>query len=231
MSLLPLRERPARCRALSSPKATQGASRGFRGATAFGRPSQNDPQVSDTALGLVSGLAFAPSNSMLADLFRDERRPLVLAIFGTAASLASIVFFPLLGWVGQHDGWRAMFIACGAPGLLLALLFGISVREPRRGSSEREPRGLRVYSILEAVGFLLGSPAYLFILLASMFMGATVYAGSTWNSSFLVRIHHLPLGQVAASIGPIQGLAGGVGILLGGTLTDRLGERDERWRL
>jgi len=182
-------------------------------------------------MGSGEACGIAPSNSMLADLYRDQRRPLVLAIFGTGVSLASIVFFPLLGWVGQHHGWRAMFITCGAPGLVLALLFRLSVAEPARGRSEQEPRAYRVYSIAEALSFLLGSRAYLFILVAAMFMGATVYAGSTWNASFLVRIHHLRLAQVAASIGPIQGFAGGVGVLLGGTLTDQLSRRDDRWRL
>ena len=182
-------------------------------------------------MGSGEACGIAPSNSLLADLFREQRRPLALAVFGTAISIASIVFFPLLGWVGQHAGWRAMFIACGAPGLLLALVFRASVREPARGVVERAPRAHDVYSIRRAVGFLLGARSYLLMLLAAVFMGAVVYAGSTWNASFLVRVHHLPLTQVAGSIGPIQGIASAVGILLGGGLTDLLGRRDERWRL
>jgi MFS family permease len=201
--------------------------------TAFTAFVANIWQLALARLLMGSGEAcgIAPSNSMLADLFPEQRRPLALAIFGTAASLAGIFFFPLIGWVGQHHGWRAMFIACGAPGLALALIFALTVREPARGSSEQTPRALEVYSIVDAVSFLLGARAYVLILLAAMFMGATVYAGSTWNPSFLVRVHHLPLAQVAATIGPIQGIAWGVGILLGGSLTDLLGRGDERWRL
>jgi MFS family permease len=182
-------------------------------------------------MGSGEACGIAPSNSLLADLFREQRRPLALAVFGTATSIASIVFFPLLGWVGQHAGWRAMFIACGAPGLLLALVFRASVREPARGALEQTPRAQDVYSIWSALGFLLGARSFWLMLLAAMFMGAVVYAGSTWNASFLVRVHHLPLSQVAGSIGPIQGIASAVGILLGGSLTDLLSRRDERWRL
>jgi MFS family permease len=46
-----------------------------------------------------------------------------------------------------------------------------------------------------------------------------------------MRVHHLTTAEVASSIGPMRGLIGGVGILLGGVLTDLLGRRDERWRL
>jgi len=62
-------------------------------------------------------------------------------------------------------------------------------------------------------------------------MGASVYAGSTWNAMYLTRVHHLPIAAVAGSIGPLQGICGGAGILLGGLLTDALGRRDERWLL
>jgi len=182
-------------------------------------------------MGSGEACGIAPSNSLLADLFREHRRPLALAVFGTATAVASIVFFPVLGWIGQHHGWRAMFIACGAPGLALALVFRLTVREPARGASERAPRPQDVYSMRHAVGFLLGARSFWLMLIGSMFMGACVYAGSTWNASFLVRVHQLRLAQVAASIGPIQGVASATGILLGGSITDLLGRRDERWRL
>ena len=64
-----------------------------------------------------------------------------------------------------------------------------------------------------------------------MFMGANVYAASTWSAAFLMRVHGLSLAEIASSIGPMRGILGGAGILLGGLLTDRLGRRDARWRL
>lgn len=181
-------------------------------------------------MGAGEACGVAPSNAMVADLYPPERRTLALAILGTASSLTFIFLYPLIGWVGQHHGWRAMFMASGVPGFILAAAFLLTVREPPRGATESR-RVPHIASLPSTIQFLLGSRTYRLILLGSTFMGASVYAGSTWNATFLARVHHLSLEEIAASIGPLQGLCGGAGILLGGFLTDALGRRDERWLL
>ena len=180
-------------------------------------------------VGAGEACGIAPSNSLISDLVREPHRPLALAVFGLASSLASLVFYPLIGWTGQHYGWRAMFTASGVPGLALAVVFFLTVKEParRRGPGSLPPR----VSLADSVSFLLRSRTYLLLLLGAMLMGASVYAGSTWNAMYLTRVHHLPIAAVAGSIGPLQGICGGAGILLGGLLTDALGRRDERWLL
>jgi hypothetical protein len=124
-----------------------------------------------------------------------------------------------------------MFMASGAPGFALALAFFLTVREPTRRPSAGPQPALEIASLPGVLRFLLGSRTYLLILGGSMFMGASVYAGSTWNATFLARVHHMRLAEIAASLGPLQGLCGGAGIVLGGLLTDALGRRNERWRL
>lgn len=182
-------------------------------------------------MGAGEACGVAPSNSMISDLFRDRRRPLALAVFGMSSSLAYLLFFPPVGWIGQHYGWRAMFVASGLPGFVLAIVFFLTVREPARCSTQQGEPSQSGPSLADSIRFLLQSRTYLLLLTASMFMGASVYAGSTWNVAYLTRVHHLSLAQVAASIGPLQGLCGGSGILLGGILADALGRRDERWLL
>jgi MFS family permease len=182
-------------------------------------------------MGAGEACGIAPSNSMISDLVREGRRPLALAVLGLASSLASLVFYPLAGWVGQHYGWRMMFTASGVPGLLLAVVFFFTVKEPSRGVAAERGTLPPLVSLPGTVRFLLGSRTYLLILLGSMFMGASVYAGSTWNAMYLTRVHHLPVAAVAASIGPLQGVCGGAGILFGGFLSDALARRDERWLL
>jgi MFS family permease len=182
-------------------------------------------------MGAGEACGLAPSNSMVSDLYRESRRPLALGILGVASSIAYIAFYPVIGWVGEHHGWRAMFAVCGLPGAVLAVTFLLTVREPERGACETRTLSLDIESLAAMVRFLLGSRAYVLMLAGAMFMGASAYAGATWNATFLVRVHHLSLADVAASLGPLQGLFGGAGILLGGLLTDLLGRRDERWRL
>jgi MFS family permease len=182
-------------------------------------------------MGAGEACGIAPSNSMIADLFRRARRPLALAIFGTANSAAFIILFPIAGWIAQHYGWRAMFVAAGLPGILLALLFFATVREPERGGSEERKVALAPDSFLETVKFLAGSRAYLFMLAGVTFMGANVFGAAAWTPTFLTRVHGLDISEVAASIGPIRGALGALGVILGGVLVDRMGNRDERMRL
>jgi MFS family permease len=63
------------------------------------------------------------------------------------------------------------------------------------------------------------------------FMGVSLYAGSIWNATFLVRVHGFTLTEVGTTIGPLRGLASLAGVICGGWLADRLGQRHAGWRL
>jgi MFS family permease len=182
-------------------------------------------------MGAGEACCVPPAHSMISDLFPKASRPLALAIFGTSFSIAYVVFFPFAGWIIRDYGWRAMFIAAGAPGLVLAFIFLLSVNEPVRGASEPLKRTSEKESLPASVRFLVGSRTYLLIILGSTFMGANIYASSAWFPTFLSRVHALSLFQIASSIGPIRGVLGAVGIVAGGLLTNRLGRRHEMWRL
>lgn len=184
-------------------------------------------------MGAGEACGIAPSNSILADLFEKARRPVALAIFGTAYSIALVAFYPIVGWLGERHGWRAMFFAAGIPGLLLAAVFVLTVREPSRTASD-EAAGARAtepHSLWTTLRFLAGSRTYWLLLSGVTFMGADIYAAGAWNPTFLRRVHQLSLTQIASSIGPLLGLLGALGILCGGMLATRLGQSDERWRL
>jgi len=127
-----------------------------------------------------------------------------------------------------------MFIFAGLPGIILAALFVLTVREPeRRGSvTTAEARALRNPRTLFAdLAFLFRSPAYLYLLAASTFMGLNVFAASVWTPTFLERVHGLDLATIASIIGPTRGLFGLAGVLTGGFLIDRLMRRSPHWRV
>jgi MFS family permease len=182
-------------------------------------------------MGAGEACCLPPSNSIISDLFRKARRPLALAIFGTANSIAFVVLFPVAGWIAQTYGWRSMFVAAGLPGLVLALLFLATVKEPVRGAADEAGSTQQPEPFRAAARFLAGSRCYLLVLAGVTFMGANVFAAGAWTPSFLTRVHGLSLTEVAASIGPMRGLLGGLGILAGGFLIDRLAPKHIRWRI
>jgi MFS family permease len=190
-------------------------------------------QIAATRLMMGAGEAAgpAPSNAMISDLFTPARRPLALSIYWLAFSIGSLFLVPILGWVAQHHGWRAMFIAGGIPGVLLALVFLLTVREPERGGTESKALATAKAGMVESVLYLLRSPSYLMMGGCAACMGANLYAAGTWSTAFLMRVHHMTIGEVANTTGPIRGIVSLIGIFGGGLLIDRLGRRNLNWRL
>ena len=183
-------------------------------------------------MGAGEACGLAPSNSMIADLFRKERRALAFSIFGTASSIAFIVFFPLLGQIGEQYGWRQMFVVAGVPGIVLALVFFLTVREPPRSAPRDGARaGSDGRSIFATLRYLFRSPAYVYLLVASTLMGLNVFAASVWTPTLLERVHGLTMGSIASIVGPIKGVFGFIGVLAGGFLIDRLLSHSPRWRV
>lgn len=173
-------------------------------------------------MGAGEACALPPANSMIADLFHPRRRSLALAIFGTANSIAFMVFYPLAGWIAQAHGWRAMFVAMGAPGILVALLLLLTVREPVRRSAPPQRVGSTFASISGDLRDLFANARFRWIFAGVTLMGANVWASSAWTPTFFARVHHMTVAQVGATVGPVRGIIGAVGILAGGLLIDRL---------
>jgi MFS family permease len=185
------------------------------------------------AIGESAGLA--PSQSILSSIFSARARPVVLSIITTASSIALLVYSPAAGWLvaqpakalgpfAAFHGWRIVFLAAGVPGLVLALVLLLTIREPaHRAETAKPPLG-------EALAFLGGSKAFLWCLLGTSVMGVYLYGVSAWDATFLVRVRHFSVSQVGEIFSPIRGGVSAVGIVLGGLLSARLERLDERWR-
>lgn len=182
-------------------------------------------------LGVGEACALPSSNSIIADLFHPRRRPLALAIFGTANSIAFVVFFPMAGWIAQAYGWRAMFVAMGLPGLAVALLLVLTVREPMR----RTPPPPRVRGSLRAIGGdiagLFSNRCFVWLFCSVTLMGANIWAAGAWFPTFFARVHDMSITEVAGTIGPVRGIVGALGVLAGGFLIDRIPANRVAWRI
>jgi MFS family permease len=191
-------------------------------------------------MGVAAGAAggTAPMLAMVADLFAPARRPLAMSVFGLGPHLGVIVALTAGGWIAQHHGWRTAFVWMGVPGILMALVLLLTVREPVRGAADGltnlpatdEALSRRDSTTATALRILAKRPLGL-LLLAVGTAGFVGHGFGAWNVSYLVRTHGLPLQQAGA----IAGLAGGtgaiVGMLFAGWLCKRLTSRDAAWQL
>ena len=77
-----------------------------------------------------------PAHSMISDYFPPERRASALGVFSLGVPLGILVGFLAGGWLDEALGWRKAFIVVGLPGVLLAAVVALTLREPQRGHSE-----------------------------------------------------------------------------------------------
>jgi len=109
--------------------------------TAFSGLAQSFTQLALARIGVGIGEAAGspPSHSLISDYFPPERRATALAIYSTGIYVGAMFGYLAGGVIKQYFDWRTAFLAVGLPGLALALLVRLTVREPQRGASEGAP--------------------------------------------------------------------------------------------
>ncbi|WP_288458409.1 MFS transporter [uncultured Sphingomonas sp.] len=175
-------------------------------------------------VGVGEAGGVAPSYALIADTFRPEWRARALAIYSLGIPLGAAAGVLLGGYIAAAVEWRTAFFAVGIAGLAIAPAFRWLVRDPPRAApaAEREPIG-RVFAILAA------KPAFWLLAFGAAAGSMCGYGVAFWLPSLMMRSFGLTLVGTGQFIGALL-LSGGVaGILLGGTLGDRLGARDRRW--
>ena len=87
-----------------------------------------------TAIGEAGGSP--PSHSLISDYFPKARRGTAFAIYALAVPVGTSLGAAIGGWGNQNLGWRNTFIAIGLPGIVLAVIVFLTVKEPPRGMSD-----------------------------------------------------------------------------------------------
>ncbi len=147
------------------------------------------------------------ANSIIADYFPAARRPMAMAIFALGAPIGAYMGADMAGWIANVYGWRTAFLGLGLPGVILALVVLVTLREPVRGCLDAcDPSATP--SFRQSMAFLWAHKAPMHVI-----MGAGVAAlwgwGLMWfTPTFLQRSYHLSVGAAGAVVGPIH-LVGG----------------------
>ena len=176
------------------------------------------PQIALARLGVGIGEAgFAPTaQSLIADLLPPERRATALSLFSLGIPAGMLIGAVAGGWLAQSLGWRMAFLCLGVPGVGLAALLALVMREPRTAAAPVEHPSLTqvALSLWHAPGFV------------HMAAGASIssfagYGLTSFAVPLLMRSYGLPLGEAATGFGIVAGVSIGIGIGSGGWLADR----------
>ena len=191
-------------------------------------------------VGIGEASGGGPAQSLLSDSFPVEQRSTALSIFVMGGPLGSMLAFAAGGWLGETLGWRTAFIIFGAPGLLLALMIRILVREPERGAFDAErlegeegqgpsAQLFPAIPVGRATRWIVTTPSMRNFVLASGLNTVGIYTILIWAVPYLDRVHDLSPSAAGARLAIASGLFTALGTLAGGPLADRMARRDIRW--
>jgi predicted MFS family arabinose efflux permease len=205
----------------------------WSGTTVLCGIAQNHLQLLLARFGVGIGEAGGtpPSTSLLADKFAARRRPMALTIFALGACLGAWLGSSVAGEIAERHGWRAAFLALGFPGLFLAIVVWITVKEPPRGlmdattptmSPSRIPTTLRYIAKHRSAAHLLAGGT-----VATLWSWGLMW----WIPTFLQRSHHMTIGEAGQMLGSMHLVAGTLSTLLASWLMSRQAATSPRYVL
>jgi MFS family permease len=185
------------------------------------------------AVGVGEAGCSPPAYSLISDYFEPKRRATALSIYSMGIYGGVFVGFLVGGQVAQHFGWRAAFYVVGLPGVLLALLLKLTLREPPRGLSEASRVVHEPPHVREVLSTLWKKSSFRHLSMAAALHSFVGYGVGGFNSAFLMRSHGMSVAEVGNWLALITALGGVTGTYLGGRLADHYSNRkqDPRWQL
>ena len=182
-------------------------------------------------VGMGEAGAAPAMQALISDNFPQKQRGTAFSVYllGPAIGIGLGTWFG--GWALVHYDWRWAFILAGLPGLIVAPLFWLTIRNSRAGTSDGAGQDIEQRSLAETLKILL-SIRTIPLMLCGVMASALVSMGVTdWLPQFLERSHGVGPAEFGAKLGLSMALGSVIGHIVGGPLADFQARRDPRWHL
>jgi MFS family permease len=189
--------------------------------------------IARAAVG-VGEAGFNPAAyAVISDYFEPKRRSTALSIYSMGISGGVFVGFLVGSHVAQAYGWRAAFYVVGLPGVILAAILKLTLREPPRGFSDAVPVTQEPPPMAEVFRALWAKPAFRHMSFAAALHAFVGYGVGGFNPAFLMRTHGMSVVEVGNWLAPVAAFGGSTGTFLGGWLADRYSNKtgDARYQV
>ncbi|MES2900287.1 MAG: MFS transporter [Pseudomonadota bacterium] len=179
--------------------------------------------ASRIGVGIGEAGCVPATHSMLSDYYPSATRARAIAAHMSGTYLGMLGGMLGGGILVQTVGWRMGFIILGVGGLVLSIIFHLTVREPKR--VDVLPQAELGVRILDQMG---DRRTFGLLVLAFAFVGL---AGAvlTWMPSYLQRAFALSPLQIGLGLGLCMGLASCVGAIAGGQLCVKYFPTSRSW--
>jgi MFS family permease len=123
-------------------------------------------------------------------------------------------------------GWQATFYILGLPGIAVAVVLVMTVKEPPRGYSDPPTKtAYKRATWAETFSAMFSKPSYWWMLAATTIAAFGGYAIANFQSLYLQRTFKVTVGDAALYITGPAYILGAAGTLLTGWLAERIGKR------
>jgi len=183
-------------------------------------------------VGVGEAAFLAPAFSILSDYFPPKKRALAFAVLNFGVYFGQIVGLKGGASIAVQYDWHTAFILLGVPGILLALVTWVFVKEPERGRLDPQSTATldnRVTPFGETLKILWQKRSYRLMTLGTALGGFASYAFGYWAIAFFARLFDLTTDEANTRYGFTAFLAGLSGAIIIGFICDRLASRDTCW--
>lgn len=181
--------------------------------------------------GIGTGVASAVLGATVANRWFNEKRGLVMGLFGAATSAGQMIFTPLLIWLVEQLGWRGAVVVLGIVALVVITpVLLLMVDSP--ADLGLEPYGGALPAAQQGTGLSIGATMARAIRVPEFWLlsGSFFICGASSNG--IIGVHFIPHSidhgipqTTAASVLAIMGAMNFVGSIASGYLTDRIDPR------
>lgn len=167
------------------------------------------------------------AQSLIADSYPPKQRTTAMSIYSTAIPVGTVIGTLAGALIGTHYGWRSAFFILGLPGIVLAAMARMTIREPSRGMYEVQHSD-RAPSYRTVLAHILGKRTFVHMGLGFLLTSIAASGAAVFNPAFMLRApFRLHLNGVAI-VQTTTSVAMMVGIVASGVLSDRLSKRQPR---
>jgi len=176
--------------------------------------------------------------SIISDMFPPEKLGRAMSVFTMTAfvgiglayiaggvAIAAVAAWDAPGFLGELAPWRLTFLLVAAPGLAVALLLMLALKDPERRGGQGRPK----VPLGEVAAHLRGQRRALVPVFAGFSMiTMSGYASTVWTPALFIRAYDWSAGEIGVAYGALYLLLGPAGALLAGWLCDRMTARGSR---